>query len=175
MVTSNNKRRRTELEDTLHLSGLPDGIFTHVASFLAKPSRALFAVAMSWTTDNFCIDGEQQQLSSVILSSSSWETLDFVNVEKSLVVKLSDNDVYAVLQCIKANQTLKKLKLTGCVNITGRGLEPLRGSTVIVIEHIDLSLVKQYESPAIDPEPSISEAEVIPILDSIITADGNSH
>lgn len=87
---------------------------------------------------------------------------------------VSDDDVYAVLQCIKANQTLKKLKLTGCVNITGRGLEPLRGSTVIVIEHIDLSLVKQYESPAIDPEPSISEAEVIPILDSIITADGNS-
>ena len=65
----------------------------------------------------------------------------------------------------------KTLKLTGCVNITGSGLELLRGS--LVLQQIDLSLVSQYECPEIDPDPSISKAAVLPILDSIIDVRDN--
>lgn len=74
--------------------------------------------------------------------------------------------------CISAQDVLKKLKLSGCLSITGRCLELLRGSTII--EHIDLSLVTQFKSPKLDPEPMISEDLVIPILDSIISMNGIS-
>ena len=43
-VGGSNKRRRTD--DSL-LGGLPDVVLSHVASYLAKPSCALFAVAPS--------------------------------------------------------------------------------------------------------------------------------
>ena len=65
---------------------------------------------------------------------------------------------------------MNTLKLTGCINITGCGLEPLRGSSVL--EQVDLSLVGQHESPVITHETMISEAAVITILDSII---GSRH
>ncbi|KAL7537536.1 hypothetical protein ACHAXR_007895 [Thalassiosira sp. AJA248-18] len=77
-----------------------------------------------------------------------------------------------VLACIDAGNHLQTLKLAGCVNITGRGLEPLRGS--LVLEQIDLSLVGEHESPHIEPKPLISETEVLSILASIIDEDGNS-
>ncbi|KAL7539462.1 hypothetical protein ACHAXR_009306 [Thalassiosira sp. AJA248-18] len=101
-----------------------------------------------------------------------WATLDFVEIDKSLASRLTDVDVGAILVCINAFQALKKLKLTGCVNITGNGLEILRGS--VVLEQIDLSLVGQHERPVIYPEQSISETATLPILDSIIDAVGSS-
>ena len=51
-------------------------------------------------------------------------------------------------------------------------MEPLRGS--IVLEQIDLSLVGRHDSPDVKPDPSISELSVLPILNSIICAGGNS-
>ena len=64
------------------------------------------------------------------------------------------------------------LKLTGCVNITGAGLDPLRGS--VVLEKIDLSLVAEHKSPVLDLEPLISCEHVLPILDSIVGREGNA-
>jgi len=64
------------------------------------------------------------------------------------------------------------LKLTNCINITGAGLEPLRGSSTI--EQIDLSLVGSHESPRLRPHPPISREFVLPILDSIIEREGCS-
>ncbi len=58
--------------------------------------------------------------------------------------------------------------LRNCVNITGAGLEPLRGSTVI--EQIDLSLVNGNKN--LYPDPSLSCDDVLPILDSIIAMEG---
>ena len=58
------------------------------------------------------------------------------------------------------------MRLANCINITGAGLEPLSGSSVIEI--IDLSLAGNHESPRLSPEPPISCDEVLPILDSII-------
>ena len=65
---------------------------------------------------------------------------------------------------------MKRLKLTNCVNITGAGLEPLRGS--LIIEQIDLSLVAHHKSPVLDLAPQISCDHVLPILDSIIASEG---
>ena len=48
----------------------------------------------------------------------------------------------------------------------------LRGS--IVLKQLDLSLVGQFESPKLHPEPSITEEAVVPILTSIINAEGTS-
>lgn len=87
-----------------------------------------------------------------------WEVLDFSVFERSVARKLTDEDVRTILTFI---------------NITGRGLEPLWGT--VVLKHIDLGLVGQHESPVIKPEPMLSESEVIPILDSIIGADGSAH
>jgi len=178
-TTSSNKRQRTGQEDALLLSDLPDGILAHAASYLAQPSRALFAVAMtapskSWEQNNIGSIGrrEHQQTVASILSSAEWEELDFGDIEKSLVVKLTDDDISALLMCISAKDILKKLKLTGCINITGRALEPLRGSSII--EFIDLSLVKQYESPKLDPDPMILEEVVLPILDVVVSANDGS-
>jgi hypothetical protein len=71
-----------------------------------------------------------------------------------------------VLECIDAVNKLKRLKLSNCINITGFGLKPLRGS--IIIEQIDLSLVKEHENSDLYTNPSISRDSVLPILDSII-------
>jgi len=174
-TTSSNKRQRTGQEDALLLSDLPDGILAHAASFLASPQKALFALAMTATSDSWeqnNIGSKHQQSAAAILQSEEWDVLDFEDIEKSLAVKLTDDDISALMMCINARDVLKKLKLTGCINITGRGLQVLRGSTTI--EHIDLSLVKQYESPKLDPEPMISEEVVLPILDSIVSANGSS-
>jgi len=70
-----------------------------------------------------------------------------------------------VYQC----QGGRTLKLTHCVNIKGHGLKPLSGSTVL--EKIDLSLVHQRNMP--DHSPILSDKVVLPILDSILNAQGS--
>mmetsp|Transcript_3607 Transcript_3607/g.7595 ORF Transcript_3607/g.7595 Transcript_3607/m.7595 type:complete len:412 (-) Transcript_3607:80-1315(-) len=140
----------------MYLSDLPTGALAHVSSYLAAPSRALFAVAL----DHRDVD------SSSAIAGDDWEALDFGDIEKDLAAKLSDDDIRGVLLSIDAVNNLKRLRLTNCINISGAGLDPLRGSTII--QHIDLSLVGDHESAKLDPEPPISCAEVLPILDSII-------
>ena len=139
-----NKRRRTSpSSDGVALSDLPDEALSYVASFLACPSRALLAVAFRNTNS----------VTNAIISFEQWNNLDFGEIEKSLSSKITDTLVEEILVCIGANAKLRKLKLTGCVNITGSGLEPLRGS--VVLEIIDLTLVAEHESPVLDPKPPI--------------------
>jgi len=140
----------------VYLSDLPTGALAHVSSFLASPSRALFAVAL----DYLDVDSSSE------IAGDDWDALDFGEIEKDLAAKISDEDIRGVLLSIDAVNNLKKLRLTNCIHVTGVGLEPLRGSTIM--QQINLSLVGDHESPKLDPEPPISCAEVIPILDSII-------
>jgi hypothetical protein len=161
--TTSSKRRKTEQGIGTFLSDLPIGILELTTSFLAAPSRALFAVALTNNENN--LPGENY--SSV--AGSDWDTLDFGEIEKDLAARLSDDDISDILQHIDAANNLKRLMLTNCTNITGVGLEPLRGSTVV--EQIDLSLTDDGESPRLDPEPPISCELVLPILDSIIASD----
>ena len=167
-----NKRRRTAA-DTLHISDLPIGFIVDVSAFLSKPSRAILAVALSapsssWQSDNLM--HRPSPISAAITSAQQWDMLDFEDIEKELANKLTDNDISAVLKCINAQDVLRRLKLCGCVNITGRGLNPLRNS--IILEQIDISLIRKYEKPSYNkPRSKISEEAVVPILDSIISSD----
>ncbi|KAK1734944.1 hypothetical protein QTG54_014404, partial [Skeletonema marinoi] len=111
----------------MYLSNLSTtGALTHVSSYLAAPSRALFAVALNSRDSSSAIVGDD------------WEYLDFGHIEKDLAAKLIDDDIRDVLLSIDAINNLKRLRLTNCINISGVGLEPLRGSTII--QQIDLSL-----------------------------------
>ena len=155
-----NKRQRTA--ESLCITDLPDGLLVGISSYLAKPSAALFVIALNQ---------EETQTSNTIISATNWEVLDFSNIEKSLAAKLSDVSIDKILRSIDAANNLKILKLAGCVNITGSGLDVLRSS--VVLEQIDMSLVGKNEVPLIEPEPLLSEDVVIPILDGIISR-GNS-
>ncbi len=155
---------------------------------MAAPSRILFAVALT-TDENNNPPGEVESGYSSIagnednppsnnryssIAGSDWETLDLGDIEIYLAARLSDDDLSSVLQHIDAVHKLKRLWVTNCINIRGAGLEPLRGSTII--EQIDLSLTA-IGDPARDIlpyQPFISCDLVLPILDSIIAAEGCS-
>ena len=160
------KRRRISAGDSPHegtrrLCDLPSGILAHAASFLAAPSRALFAIALD--KDSTVATNER---SSAIVGQC--DVLDFGEIEKDLAKKLRDLDIKRVLQCIDAVNNLKRLKLTN-ICVGGWCFEPLRGS--VVIEQIDLSL--EGQNPLLDlAEPQIPCYYVLPILYSIIEREG---
>lgn len=163
-----SKRRR--LDRVLHITDLPNAILVEVASYLTKPSRALFAMAVTAPTASWKNSGWSRKPSVVgdaILSSTQWESLDFGDIVKGLYsyAELTDDHVFGILMCINAVNTLKTLKLTGCSNISGKCLDPLRGSTVL--RQIDL--VVKSEASTI-----LSESAVLPILNSIINTHGCS-
>ncbi|KAL9190437.1 hypothetical protein ACHAXT_007648 [Thalassiosira profunda] len=118
----------------------------HVVGYLEVPSLALFAVAItapsrSWPAkSNDTPQRRPNELGRAILSANrdSWEVLDYEQIEKDLASRLTDEDIAASLICIDAFNRLEKLKLAGCVGISGAGLHPLRDSTALV--QIDLSL-----------------------------------
>ena len=172
MASNNNKRRRTAA-DTLHISELPVDILADVSAYLSKPSRAILAVAFSEPSSSVKNnDYQPSPISTAIVSAQQWDILDFEDVEKELANIFTDDDISAVLKCINAQDVLKRLKLCGCVNITGIGLNPLKGSTVL--EQIDISLVGRHENHFEVIESKISKVVIISILDSIISTDGCS-
>ena len=159
-----SRKRRKKIHDASlaseNIAVLPSEPLIHISSYLAAPSRALFAVALALDTET-----SQENISTAIVGYH-WDTLDFGQIEKELAAKLSDEDISGVLHCIDAVNTVTKLRLTNCIKITGACLEPLRGSRVI--KEIDLSLVGRHQSPLLDPEPPISTHIVLPVLDDII-------
>ena len=122
-----NKRRRTAV-DTLHISDLPVDILVNVSAYLSKPSRAILAVALqSQSLSSSTCSHHMHQLSIVskaILSLTDWNhyKLDFLDIERRLLQKLTDDDFGRILTAINAYDMLKKLKMTGCIAIPGRGL-----------------------------------------------------
>ncbi len=122
-----------------------------IAAYLPQTSWVLFATALGG--------------SGVI--EQPWEGLDFSDLEKSLAAKLTDDDISNVLKCIDAKNHLKRLNLAGCLNVVGGGLESLRDS--LLLEQFDIGMVAKYEKPTISPAPNLSEAAVLPILESIIS------
>ena len=144
-----------------------------------SPSRALFALAVAApsASGHNCISNGQQSTWDTIITPDEKGipvirykvALDFEMLEKSLASRLMDDDLRAVLVCIDAANKLSRLKLSGCTNINGSGLELLRGSNVL--EQFDLSLLGQHERPVSDPEPKIREDALLPILWSIINKE----
>jgi hypothetical protein len=137
----------------MDITSLPETVLHCVGSFLCGVEKSLFGVAISsW--------------SAIIGNDQALEHLDFVDIDPELAKRLTDDDLHNILVTIDAVNTVKVLKLTNCYGMTGAGLEPLRGSTVLKL--LDLSLVSRHENPRLEVETMISEAAVIPILDSII-------
>ena len=127
---SPSKRRKISPQ-TVNITNLPHGIFEDVAKYLAKPSITCFAVAMTARSlDRKKVVTASPVCKAILYSTNqSWDVLDFGDIESDcLAEKLSDDDLHSILMHIDAVNKLKKLKLTGCVNITGDGLTPLRGS-----------------------------------------------
>ena len=175
--TNRNKRRKIAADTHVGISNLPDGLLADVATYLSKPTRAIFAMAMtasssSWRKFHLMGPLPSAEADAILSSTESWDSLDFGGIEEDLAEKLTDDDLCSILLCTNAKTTLKSLKLTGCIKIVGSGLEPLRGS--IILQQIDLSLVGYHEDPDLESEPSISEAAVLPILDSTLDMEGNS-
>jgi len=167
MDESNKRQRTTSSNNELHINNIPDGLAVGISSYLAKPSVALFAIAMSPNNSQ-----EQTEISKAIISATNWNILDFSDIEKSLAAKLSDDDIAKILRYFNVHSKLTVLKLAGCVNITGSGLNMLRSS--FAIQQIDLSLVGKHEAPLIEPEPLLSQDAMLPILDGIISLGGGS-
>ena len=104
------KRRRLSATDgdpqgIRSLIDLPSGILAHAASFLAAPSKALFAIAL----DKNSVAVPNERSSAIV--GNQWDILDFGGMEKDLAAKLTDSDVEIMLQCIDAVNNLKRLKL----------------------------------------------------------------
>jgi len=102
------------------------------------------------------------------------DTLDFSDIGRDLASKLTDSDISSILVSINAVNRLRVLRIIGCTNITGVGLDPIRGSTIL--EQIDLSTssiatIANGDALFSSNFPwvfTLSEVAVIPILDSII-------
>jgi len=158
------------------MTDLPDEALGLVASFLPRPSVALFAVALTAPSSSWPkYYKTQRQLPATcrsIVSSSSWETLNFEEIEGKVAKKLADDDVFAVLACIHAGSTVKKLNFSGCHNVVGSGFEPLRGS--IVLEQLDLMSIGQHEDASEKSRLPFDEECFVPILTSIVEAEDNS-
>ena len=73
-------------------------------------------------------------------NASIWQVIDFGTVSKQMASKLTDDQLKKLLVKCHAKEVTTVLKLTGCVGLKGKGLEPLRGS--IVLREIDLKLSK---------------------------------
>ncbi len=175
----NNKRRKTTTSPRFPgITGVPNEALAAVAEYLAAPSRALFALAMtapppppSPTQQGSSREWKRTTATSraILGDRANWTTLDFSNVDdEGLAGRLSDDDVSGLLTCIDSFDQLRTLKLTGCVGITGRGLDPLRGSTSLV--QIDLNPERRRR----EGESSLPEGCVLPILESVIDAPGNT-
>lgn len=155
-----DERRCSPFQGYFGLHGLEafDAVMACIGSFLSPPERALFGVALNPTG--------QPTWASEIVTGKNVVALDFGDVPQALASRLNDEHLRCILINVDAKKNLKVLKLTHCVGMTGIGLEPLRGSTVL--ELVDVSLLKLHESPTVDSESFISEAVVLPILDSIL-------
>ena len=172
-----SKRRRTAsptaTKPHLQITDLPDSLLLTISEYLPSTSIALFALALTTRDNNNANQLSLSDASKAIVSSheeSSWEVIDFLDVEKELREKLSDNNIRDLLISTNAIAKLKKLKLTHCSQIIGSALEPLRGS--LVLEQLDLSQVGQYDYPFSNGQ--LSCEIVLPILESIIAKEDSS-
>jgi len=95
MATNGTSKRRRTAADTLHITDLPVGIFVDVSAYLSKPSRAIFATAISAPSSSWKNDNLMHRLSNrsrAIISPLQWDILDFEDVNEGLANKLTDDD-----------------------------------------------------------------------------------
>ncbi|KAL7526135.1 hypothetical protein ACHAWF_001642 [Thalassiosira exigua] len=181
----------------MRISDLPDPLIANISLYLATPARALFAASMTAPSSSWEASGwklKPNATSKAIVSahrlvkmksrfdseprkeiSQPWDILFLNDLEKSLLNKLTDGDIGAMLACINAKENLRWLRLTYCTNITGSGLAPLWGSTRL--STIDLTLKPIWEDYGreekkvkwtIDPGTLLCESTVLKFLHGIL-------
>ena len=114
MMASSGKRRRiispsrriSPSGGIIVLRDIPNEALSHAAGYLARPSRAMFALATNGTSDD--------ELSSVILglrgapqNREQYDILDFGEVEGSLASKITDDILQDILILIDAYTKLR--------------------------------------------------------------------
>ncbi|EJK49347.1 hypothetical protein THAOC_31783 [Thalassiosira oceanica] len=182
--------------DGPHIDGLPDHLLVEVASFLDKECRALWAVSMTapsahWTASS-AVSATGRQILTLQRKNwrEEWREVDFgkflfqptslrahryfnldgwagAGVTK---LSLSDDDLKAVLICIDAATSVESLYLSWCHLLTGRGLEPLSGSTAL--RRIDISIGGR-KSSEVDVHCTLELGAVLPVLESIVAKSSN--
>lgn len=149
----------------MNITHLSDESLVSISSYLPETSVALFASIFSTISDTTTTPSKT---SLAIVSSyiSNWEVIDFLDIDKELRIRLTDDDIGGLLFCIDAVHKVKRLKFTHCFQITGKGLHHIRNS--VVLEQIDLSLASQNESLDEDVEIQLSEEDTLPNLLNLI-------
>ena len=188
-----SKKKKASDETSMNcgiLDKLPDGLLEIVASYLfssteeswrrkiyyekteLQKSCLSFAQAMTHSHQNIMSFQPSKTILTIMKQSSRlWQVLDFKDIAEYLERDVTDNDVQWLLQCIDAVNHVKTLRLTHCYGVTGVGLQPLVGSTVL--ERLDLSLVGNHEKPTISTKHIISANVVMPMLDRMISTEGS--
>ena len=160
----------------MQILDLPDLMLANIAKYLTKPSIPLFAIAVTsqqasiGSSEASDITWQPTSTSNAIITGAYGErnTLDFGEIEESLASSLTDDHVRDILMCIDAINVLKVLKLTGIINIEGRGLDILRGS--LMLECIEYEKQQYCKLPQANLSPSVI---IISILESIVKSPGN--
>jgi hypothetical protein len=117
----------------------------------------------------YWMEEETHDVSKVIVGAERIKRIDFGDRGDDVTSKLTDKDVYHILNCVDAVNNLERLFLTHCYKVKGHGLEPLSGSTRL--QQIDLSLLSRFEAPTSpddNVEDSLSTEAIVPLMNSII-------
>ncbi|KAL9178968.1 hypothetical protein ACHAXT_011941 [Thalassiosira profunda] len=178
-MSSNHKRQRIapppRAGAAVGINDVPEPILALIAPYLEKPVRPLLAVALtapssSWADCNW--KKGPSSMGRAVLSNDLWEELDFSLMPRDVASRVTDADLGGALACIDAANKLRRLYLSQCINVTGAGLELLRGSAVL--EELDLRTGIRMDDEDAVVVHRISPAVVVPILESILTKDGSS-
>jgi len=144
-----------------NLVNLPMVLVVRVLSFVPNASCLSLLVAMEQSPLSF----QSATVKAIAAAAGkNWEIFDFKDVQDVMGRNLTDDDIRRVLIGIDGVNNIKTLKLTRCVDITGAGLSPLRGSRVL--ERIYLNRGNAGDT--------LSEEEVVSILSSILDREDNS-
>ena len=103
-------------------------------------------------------------------NASIWQVIDFGKVSKEMASKLTDDQLKKLLVKCHAKEVTTILKLTGCVGLKGKGLEPLRGSIVLREADLRFSLRTGLESTYV-----LNLLSSMPPIAPVPASFGNRH
>lgn len=164
----------------MEVTALQHALLSVVGEYLPTPSKIMLAVALaaptlSWVRYQFQLPPTVYQHHCQLYSALSIEnlsSLDFSDIEITLASKLRNIDMHAILICINASKHLKRLRISGCLSVSGVGLGPLIGSGII--EQLDLGISDMHERPCLSYPSSRKVPSLISLLKSIFASENCS-
>ena len=95
---------------------------------------------------------------------SLWRVIDFGTVPTANAARLCDKGLYSLLDRVRARDATERISLRGCTSLTGRGLEPIRGS--MMLRSIDLRLAREHETTV--GATGLDDTAVLDVLSSML-------